>query len=183
MSEPADRSRLSADADPAGPGAQPPPSDRPDRPEVDPPPSRWRYLLYAGGAVMIFIGLKGILHDTHHWESPTYWVKLFVGGALGHDLIFAPIILGLAFALIRLIPPAYRAPLQAGLFASGVLTLIALPGLRRYGKPADNPSVQPVNYLHGLAISVGVIWLIVLAEMGRRAMVRRRRQRPGAANA
>jgi len=148
----------------------------------DPAPCRWRYLLYAGGVVMIFIGLKGVVHDTHHWESPTYWVKLFVGGAVGHDLVLAPVVFGVAFVLLRLVPPAYRAPLQAGFFASAILTVIALPGLRRYGKPPDNPTVQPVNYAHGLAITVGAIWLVVVAEVVRRAVIRRRRPQVGVAD-
>lgn len=146
------------------------------REEPSPPPTPWRYPMYLLGAVMVFIGLKGIIHNDNN-ENPIYWAKLFVGGAIAHDLIFAPIVAIVAVVLLRLIPRAYRAPVQIGLLASVVLVLAAYPGIRGFNSNADNLSVEPLNYSRGIGIALGVVWVVVVvAEVGR--FLRRRRARP-----
>lgn len=60
-------------------------------------------------------------------------------------------------------PPPWRAPIQAGLVATGVTLAIAWPGLRGYGRHIvpDNPSVQPLNYATATLTVLGVIWGVV----------------------
>jgi hypothetical protein len=131
------------------------------REQPEPTPTRWRYLLYLVGAGMIFIGLKGIIHNDRMYENPIYWAKLFVGPAVAHDVIFVPIVSVGGFLLARFISPRYRPAIQVGLFASFILTLIAWPGLRQYSMVKDNASANPLNYAHGLLICLAVVWGVV----------------------
>jgi hypothetical protein len=148
------------------------PADMREQPQ--PVPTRFRYLLYVIGAGMIFIGLKGIFHNDRHYENPQYWVKLFVGGALVHDLIVAPIVLTVSVVLSRLIRAPYRGPVQFGLFASAVFGLVAYPGVRQLSYAKDNTSADPLNYAHGLLICLVVIWGVVLVVDVFRFVSRRR---------
>ncbi len=127
----------------------------------DPPPWPGRYVLYAGGLVMLGVGLRGIVHNTNGWENPPYWAGLLVAGAVGHDLLLAPLVFVLAVLLMRLVPPAARPPVATGLVISGVLALIALPGIRGTGRRADNPTLLPLDYGHGLVVSLIVLWLAI----------------------
>ncbi len=136
------------------------------RDQDEPTPTRWRYLLYLIGAGMIVIGVKGIVHNDSNYENPIYWAKLFVGPAIAHDVLFVPLVSVGAFVLSRLVSPRYRPPIQLGIFASFVFTLIAWPGLRRYSMAKDNTSADPLNYAHGLAICLGATWLVVALALG-----------------
>jgi hypothetical protein len=88
----------------------------------------------------------------------------FVAGPILHDALLAPIVavLGLAF----------KGPAKVGAVISGVLILIAIPLLWQENVPT-NPGLHDANYLAGLAITLGVVWLLVLGT----AVVRRRLSR------
>jgi hypothetical protein len=144
------------------------------REQPQPEPTRFRYVLYALGVVMIFIGLKGIIHNTHHYENPAYWARLFIGGALVHDLVIAPVVIVVSVVLSRLIRAPYRAPVQLALFVSAVFGFVAYPGVRRFSDSRDNTSVDPLNYAHGLLISLGVVWGMALIFIAYRFVSRRR---------
>ncbi len=129
--------------------------------DVDPPPWPGRYLLYAGGLVMLFIGLRGILHNTHGWENPPYWAGLFLAGAIGHDLVLAPVVFITSVVLLRLLPSIARPFVATGLVLSAVLAVIALPGVRGTGRTSDNPTILPLDYGQGLLVSLAVVWVLV----------------------
>lgn len=124
----------------------------------DPAPWRGRWLLYAAGLVMVAIGLRGILHNTNGWEHPPFWGLLLIGGAVGHDVILAPVVFVVAVVLVRFVPLAARPLVASGLVVSAVLTVIAWPGIRGDGRTADNPTILPLNYAHGLLTALGVLW-------------------------
>lgn len=147
------------------------------REEPQPEPTRCRYVLYALGVAMVFIGLKGIIHNTKHYENPVYFGQLFIGGALAHDLIIAPVVIVVSLVLGRLVPIAFRAPIQLGLFASAVLAFVAYPGVREFSYAKDNTSADPLNYAHGLLIALACVWAVVLVAIARRVVIRRRFRR------
>lgn len=124
----------------------------------DPAPWRGRWLLYAAGLAMVAIGLRGIVHNTNGWEHPPFWLLLLIGGAVGHDLILAPLVFVAAVVLMRLAPAGARPLVASGLAISGVLTLIAWPGIRGDGRTSDNPTILPINYTSGLLTALGVLW-------------------------
>lgn len=82
-----------------------------------------------------------------------------IGAIVVHDLLFAPLVLLVGRGLRRVRPRGLRAPLQVGLAASVVLTLLAFPLVRGYGARASAPSRLPLNYTVGYGALLAVVWL------------------------
>ncbi|MBP2326708.1 hypothetical protein JOF56_007093 [Kibdelosporangium banguiense] len=80
----------------------------------------------------------------------------FVAGPIVHDLLLAP--------LVGAVGLVVKGPAKAGAVVSGVLVLIAIPLLWQENVPV-NPGLHDRDYLAGLAISLGVVWLLVAAAM------------------
>jgi len=129
------------------------------------------------GWAVIAYGIRGLLH--HHIDTrPANLAKFFVGGALAHDLLFAPVVLVVGVLLVRAAPRPARAWLQAGLIVSGCLVLFSYPLVRDYAKVIHNPSSLPHNYTANLAVTVGVVWGAVIVGALATAVLRRRASRP-----
>jgi hypothetical protein len=58
-------------------------------------------------------------------------------------------------------PRKARAFLQAGLIASGLVVLTALPVVFAFGRSPGNPSVLPNNYIAGLASVLALLWSLM----------------------
>lgn len=113
-----------------------------------------RKVLYAAGAVLIGIGLAGVLVDT----DPVGWAIWFVGLAVVHDGLFAPAVLGVG-RLTRRAPWPYR----TGLLLAAAVTLVSLPVVLGFGRRSDNPSVLPQAYGTHLAAIIVSIALVTAA--------------------
>ena len=112
----------------------------------------------AVGWAIIVVGIKMGLHDREF--KPGLLVKWAAGGLLLHDLVWLPVVAvagTLATVVLR-----RRIPLVVAWAAATtiVMTLIAWPFVRGYGRRADNPSALPLNYAHGLLVYIAVTWLI-----------------------
>jgi hypothetical protein len=127
------------------------------------------------GVPVIAYGLRGVVvdaGDTH----PAELARWMIGSAVVNDLVLVPAALGVAWTLRRLTPAAVWPPLRAGLFATGVLCLVAWPFVRGYGADPTNPSVLPRDYGAGLAAAIAVAWLVTGAWMAGRLLAQRRRR-------
>jgi hypothetical protein len=134
-------------------------------------PPRWRYapVLYVVGALTMVGGAVGLvlhLHRTHPVGTAIY----YVGGALAHDLIIAPLVILVGVLVAAVVPHAYRPAVRGGLIVSGAMTLIALPLLLGKGKQADNPSHVPLPYGRNLLLILAVVWGVVAVLCLFRAM-------------
>ncbi|HEU4481359.1 MAG TPA: hypothetical protein VFS18_05690 [Actinomycetota bacterium] len=118
-----------------------------------------------GGAIMAF-GVLGLFHDAER-THPEQWVRWFLGAALVHDLLLAPVVFG-AGRLVR----RWGTPVKNGVVASGVLVLIAYPLVRGFGRNPANPSILPSNYAIDLLVLLAVVWaavgVVMLSERFRR---------------
>jgi hypothetical protein len=101
------------------------------------------------------------------WENaPVIIMRILVWALVGvmlHDAVFAPLCVALGFAGRRLIPGRLWPPIALAAFCSAVLAFLAIPV---YGKPGlrpDNMTVLDRNYHLGLAVSLGIVWICVLA--------------------
>lgn len=133
-----------------------------------------RVVLVAGGAVMAAYGLLRLLTSAHFIavRSALTW---FIGGALGHDVVLAPIVIGVGAVLARWCPARFRPFLQAGLIATGGLTLVAIPVLTGRGYSPKVPSALPLNYWRGYLIAVACIWAVTALTWAFHESRRRRR--------
>ncbi|WP_155858952.1 hypothetical protein [Candidatus Blastococcus massiliensis] len=131
----------------------------------------WRWLFLLPGLAAVAYGGLGLVTADVPLDA---WATWFVGSALLHDLVIAPLWIGLGWLAARLLPrPALPAAVVGGAVA-GVLTLVALPFVLGFGADPDNPSFLPHDVGRNLLlIVVGV--LAAAAVWGTVATVRARR--------
>lgn len=133
-------------------------------------------LIGVGTAAYGVVGLFTALHG-QALRSALIW---FVGGAVVHDLVLAPIVAAVGAVLCRVVNGNVRPYLQAGLLMSLAVTLVGLPVLSGRGYSGTNPSALPLNYWHGLLIALAIVWgatlLAAVAHVSRSRYARARRQ-------
>ncbi len=105
--------------------------------------------------------------------DPPNFSALFLGLALVHDLVLAPLVSALAVWVGPRLPARARAPVAVAAIVSGALVLISLPPLLSDGVP-DNPSLLPRNYPFGLLVALAAVWAVTGAAV---AIVRLRGRR------
>jgi hypothetical protein len=118
-----------------------------------------RWPIVAGtlaGVALATVGVISLLRESAD-TNPAAVVRWVVGLAVLHDLLLAPVVLGVGVGLRRWAPKAWVA---AALLVSAVVTLVAWPFVRGYGRLGNNPSILPRNYGRGLAIVLVLTWLV-----------------------
>jgi hypothetical protein len=117
--------------------------------------------LAIGGAVMAF-GIRGVLMDSAA-TRPSELARWVIGADLVHDFLIAPFAIAVGWVIVRLAPPRWRVPVQAGLVASGVALLVGWAAWRGYGHDTvpDNRTVQPLDYTTAILTVWGFIWIVV----------------------
>lgn len=131
-----------------------------------------RYGLGAAGLAGVVFGASLLLSDplVRNWQGLARWLAAAV---VLHDGLLVPAVLALA----ALLGPRWRRRLRWPFVVAGSVTVVALPVLLRPGATA-NPSVLPLDYPRGWAISVGAVLAIAVAwSAGRWALGRRGRRR------
>lgn len=83
-----------------------------------------------------------------------------------HDAVVAPVVGIGGLVLARALPPWARVPVATGAVLSGVLVLLTIPLVWRPYGVAVNPGLHDRNYVLGLAIALGVVWLGVAVFLG-----------------
>lgn len=85
----------------------------------------------------------------------------FAGGPVLHDAVLAPVVGAVGLVIARVLPRPWRAPVAVGGVLSAILVVLAIPLLwRPFGVPS-NPGLHDGNYAGGLAVALGVCWLLV----------------------
>jgi hypothetical protein len=123
----------------------------------------------AAGWALILYGLRGVLQ--HSLDTrPSQLVRFWIGGALAHDLLLAPAVLGVGIALTRYVPAPWRKVVQQALVICGPLALFAYPAIRGYGHALRNPTSLPHNYTANLLLAASgvLVILAVVTAMRRR---------------
>jgi hypothetical protein len=135
----------------------------------------WRWLFLVPGLAAVGYGAQGLL--TAGGRVPLEsWLTWFIGSALLHDLVIAPVWIGLGWLSVRLLPRAARPAVVVGAAVSGALVLVALPFVLGFGADPANPSFLPRDY--GLTLLVLVLAVWALTAMAALVAVRRARSRP-----
>ncbi len=128
--------------------------------EHRPLPRTWWIAVGIGGAIMTW-GVWFYLDATSDWARRLDFAKWLIGLALAHDLLFAPIVVTIGWLVTRTVPGSMRAPVQAGLIASGCVLLVALPPLRETANASRNPTIQPLEYSTATLTVLAVVWTVV----------------------
>lgn len=153
----------------------------PERPQ----PIGNRRLFWIGvglGWAMIAAGIRGVIVDGR-FTRPPQWTAWFVGAAVFHDFVVAPLVFALAAGPLRRLRRPYRAPIQAALVLTALITVATLPVVLRLGEPTGNPTVLRRDAAAPLALLLGAIWAstaVVLLRARSRARISTRghRQEP-----
>jgi hypothetical protein len=118
---------------------------------------RWAFVLPGLGAVGYAV--YGLLTAGSRVPLGS-WLTWFVGSALLHDLVIAPIWIALGWLAARVLPAAARPAIVVGTAVAGVLALVALPFVLGVGADPHNPSFLPRAYGRNLLlVDVGVLVL------------------------
>lgn len=143
----------------------------------NPAPQR-RRLFWAGLVVgwgMIAYGIRGVFIDSAA-TRPTDLARWVVGAAIVHDALIAPLAFTIGWLVTRVLPRRVANPVKAGLGASFVLVTFSWGLVRGYGRRHSIPSALPLDYGRNLAISLAVIWIVVIA-FAATALIRTRPRR------
>ena len=131
----------------------------------------WRWLFLVPGFAAVGWGALGLLRDDRvHLPA---WLAWFVGSALVHDLVVAPLVVVVGAALARLLPRPARPPIVVGLVVSGVLTLVALPFILDLTTSLE-PGFLPLDYGRNLLLliagvmAVAGVWAVAATVRARR---------------
>lgn len=131
-----------------------------------------------GLAALVWGVVLALRFAFHSWRDGRSAIAYFLGGAIGHDLIVAPIVAVVGWLISTRVPTAWRTPVRVGASISAVLGLIAVPALWRAHAGLPNPGLDDRNYTVGLVVALAVVWAAaVAAGVLRRRHIRRDQQR------
>jgi len=113
-----------------------------------------RVLLGGAGVAGVVYGLyRLVTMPPEHVPTVLLWA---VGGVVVHDVVLAPLVVGLGVLAALVAPDWLRGPLVRLLVVLGPLTLVALPVLGRFGARDDNPTLLDRPYWAGYLAIVAV---------------------------
>jgi len=127
-----------------------------------------RWVLGGVGLAAIGYAVAGAATDTG--IDPVGHLTFLATVLIGHDLILMPAAIGVGALVARYAPAWARGPAHAALYASAVLTFVALPFVIGAGRRPDDPSALPLHYGRGLLLVLAAVWVVaaVAAAHGRR---------------
>lgn len=137
---------------------------------------RLRLVLSAVGvAAAAYGGVLLLAEDRADLVDAALWLG---GGVVLHDLVLAPLLVGLGLIARRWLPARWRTPIVVGGIVLGSITLLAVPVLGRFGARADNPSLLDRPYVTGwlgllALVLLGVVGQVVVQHLGARVSSRR----------
>lgn len=142
---------------------------------------RLRLPLGIAGVLLLLFGVFRLL--TQEPSDKMVILALWLIGALViHDGILSPIVVGVGWAVARVVPPRARRYLQAGLIMAGMVTIIAIPMIYRRDSQPKSKAILQQNYGGNLTLLLALIAALSLLAYAVRVARDHSHQRPSAAN-
>jgi hypothetical protein len=116
------------------------------------------------GWAIIWYGATRALGDARD-AHPFALLVHIVSFDLAHDLVIVPVVIGVGWALGRLLPAVARGPVRAAVALSVIVFVFSYPLIRRWGRRPTNSSTLPLPYARNVSIVIGAIWLVALATV------------------
>lgn len=126
------------------------------------------------GVPIVAYGVRGVV-DALPGVQLTSFLRWFLGGALVHDLLLAPLVCALAWCVLRVVPPTAAGPVQGALVASGLVGLVSWPFVRGYGVTPGEPSFLSRDYTASVLWIWAAIWTVAALVTVWRSFSARRR--------
>ncbi|MFI5534040.1 hypothetical protein ACIA8O_36425 [Kitasatospora sp. NPDC051853] len=138
---------------------------------------RWtRGALVAVGTAAVGYGTAGAVSAGLFGDRP--WTDFLLASLLWPLLAAVPLVLVIGAVIVRVVPAGARPVLQAVLFATGIVLVVALPLLVGTGHDPAMPSALPRDYRRGLTLVLSALWAAATLALTVRVL-RRRAAPPG----
>ena len=129
----------------------------------------WRIIFAASG---ILLGLFGIFRLFTEIPGPsllalTIWLACAL---IIHDGLLSPAVVGVGWALRRLVPDRERRYLQAWLIMSALVVVIAIPMIYLRGSQPAVKAILLQDYAANLGLIIGILAAATLASYGVRVL-------------
>ena len=121
-------------------------------------PGVGRTLLASVGVALMAFGAWLVVAD----NDPLQVAPWVLAPVLVHDLLIAPVVLGLVWLGHRVLPRYSQTPVLVALVVCGALTAVAASVLTRAGARPDNPSLLDRNYVAGYIVALALTMLVAL---------------------
>jgi hypothetical protein len=115
---------------------------------------KYRVALIAAGGLLLALGAFRLVTNLDNSELITLAAWLVVAVAL-HDLVIAPATVGTGVLLTR-VPPRARRYVQGALIVGALITVIAIPLIRRRGTLPAVKAILLRDYAANLALLLGL---------------------------
>jgi hypothetical protein len=129
----------------------------------------WRIILVASG---ILLGLFGVFRLLTQISGPSLLaLAIWLACALIiHDGLLSPAVVGVGWALRRLLPDRERRYLQAWLIMSALVVVIAIPMIYLRGSQPAVKAILLQDYAANLGLIIGILAAVTLASYGVRVL-------------
>jgi len=143
---------------------------------------RLRLPLGIAGVLLALFGVFRLV--TQIPPFPLVILALWLVGALVvHDGILSPIVVGVGWAVARVVPPRARRYFQGALIMAALVTVIAIPMIYRQDSQPRSKSMLLQNFGLNLTLLIGIIAALSLLAYAVRVARDQSGQRPSAAGA
>lgn len=134
---------------------------------------KWiRVALVSAGCLALLYALSGAVQSR---DTRFAYLRFLSLVPVGHELILVPLAIGVGVLIGRFVPVTIRAVVQAALFVSVAIFVVALPGVTGKGRTPDLPSALPRDYTRGMLILLAAVWIAAAAILTLKRVVKKPR--------
>ena len=121
----------------------------------------WRIVLAAAGILLLLYGAISLLTnvDVGTLLLLALWL---IGAVVIHDGIVSPLVIGVGWALHRVVPPRARRYVQGGLIAAGLITVVAIPMIAQQGALPASKALLQQSFGGNLTLLLGIVGAVSL---------------------